>query len=1112
MKTLSCAAVIPKRCRAGLMAALVSLFASHPVHALPDAFPQYPLETGFAGTVPPNLMLILDDSGSMSWTAMPENTTWTSYGGSERYHKNPSTSYDTPYYRSYIKNSIYYNPEVTYKPWRTASPPPSEERLPPANFRSVSDHTSDLTGSLDLRNSRNSHFFVPKPGINNPGTNYNNYYKYRIASSTAPGSYNGGIVQRCAQLNCVDPHSWSNAITETPTGRSQQDELQNFANWFHYHSSRMKMAKAGASEAFGQLDENFRVGYDRINSNTTANDNNVNKIVYRIPHNINGGLFEGQNRIAFFNRLQQQRAGGGTPLRLALTRIGEYYKTLDPYKDSGGQPLSCRKNYAILTTDGEWNGADPVQPMKFPNLASIGHYYWKTDLRKDLTDNVPTSAEDSADWQHMNTFGISIGAGSNFSSAPAPTGGPWPKVGPNQGKKNIDDLAWAAGEGRGKFFLANNTDQFAKALLEAIGSIGERDASVSNVASSSSELTSDTLSFGTAFNSKTWLGDISAFKRDPQNNNELEPIWRLSTTFGAGGVNEHFSQRTVLTSYNSWHEMHRPSLFTKDTITDTIFGRSDGSAPVSVADNIDYLRGVQTLEKKNGGKLRERTHPLGDIVHSTPFYVQDTQTLYVGANDGMLHGIDGNTGKVLFSYVPRGINDEGMASLSSPNYDHRFLVDGNIDVSTRDVTPNKNILIAALGRGGRGVFALDVTEPETMGVANVLWDRSATAAPRSNNSHRIANTSSNMGYVLSRIRIRRGFDKNISSWTGGSAANTGSVSSSQGGQGKIWALVPNGIDSPSGKAVLFIYELNDSGQLTPDGTHALVASDQTDNGLMSIGIADIDGDGLIDMVYGGDLQGNLWRWDLRDGIEHSSPPKPTLLFAAGPSQPITGGITNARDPKTGELFIGFGTGKFISENDLPIEGGPSMQPVQSIYGLIDPINTTGTGNTPLIKRDDLQNRTIGDTKTGAINGKSVKVRDFEASGTLDLGKKGWYMDLPPNERVTSDAQIITGGAMSFVTVNPPDPSQSTGCESVAGTGFINMIDLFTGTAPIGVTYSSFAIDNGMPTAPAIQCDEASCKLVVCEGGKCNEELGEVPGPAPALSPVTPHRMQWRSLR
>jgi type IV pilus assembly protein PilY1 len=148
--------------------------------AAPTSFPQYPLLTG-GEAIPPNIMLILDDSGSMEAVHMP----------TDRYSLS-----DLVRDRSYINNTLYYNPDRDYKPWRKASVD-LDDRFGNANFRSVSSSTTSVSnGGFDLRDQAESYFYIPKAGVSNPGTNSSNYDKYRIASSSSANSYNGGVVQK----------------------------------------------------------------------------------------------------------------------------------------------------------------------------------------------------------------------------------------------------------------------------------------------------------------------------------------------------------------------------------------------------------------------------------------------------------------------------------------------------------------------------------------------------------------------------------------------------------------------------------------------------------------------------------------------------------------------------------------------------------------------------------------------------------------------------------------------------------------------------------------------------------------------------------------------------
>lgn len=1165
---------------------LVAL-AGLPVHAATTSFPNYPLLTG-SNAIPPNILLILDDSGSMEDTLMR----------ADGQNEDTTDLDDSVSHRSYVNNTLYYDPSTNYLPWRTSSQDLSV-RLTAADFKNAaSSFTSTTSSKIDLRGSSESYFYIPK--VANPGTDASNYDKYRIGTSSASGtgasgSYSGGAVQKlvtsngpsgvlsasknrystCTAIatgsgesititisgnknadlyvysssNCssglLDSSTgngssknvtissppatvylaiygdgsavsninwstslvgWQNAIPTGSTGTTrtlQQDELQNFANWYQYHRSRNKMAKAGASEAFGRLGTNYRVGFDTIwNRNSSGNTINTSGSApaYPIPYATNGGLFSGTNRDTFYSRLQGTGANNSTPLKGALQRAARYFKTDDPWKtNSTGALLTCRQNYAILTTDGYWNdnsgytavgnadkstnsdvdGNHPQYPDSYTDtLADVAYEYWRTDLKTGTSwpNNVLTSSGDPADWQHMVTFGVSIGLQGNLDqSSPPPS--PWnqdPTTG-GESAKRIDDLWHAALNGRGKFVVANNSDKFATALINALSTIDSRSASGSNIASSSTKTDTSTITFVAGFTSGTWIGDMIASPFNSALSGVSDtPDWILSQTFATGQANANFKNRTILTMKGG-----TATLFTSGAVNNPsdFAARSGQADEATAANNIAYLRGDQSKEiGQTGGTLRKRTYPIGDIVDSSPAYVEDTKTVFIGANDGMLHAIDAdstdttNRGKVLFSYVPKGIDFTAMASLSATAYDHRYFVDGQIDVTSQaDQGNGKNILVGALGRGGRGVFALDVTTPTDMKTSKVLWD----------NTTQDSSTEKDMGYVLGRVLIRNG------------------------NGGKTYAFVPNGIDSPNGSATLFVYELNTSGGIA--STTKLIADSGSGNGLMSLGMADLNGDGKVDTVYGGDLKGNVWRWDFTGNTPPASAVK---LFQAKDSssnvQPITGGLGVGRD-SSGNIFVGFGTGRFISSSDMP---GVATQTTQTLYGIKDTVSL-------ISGRTDLQQRTIpysGTTASGA------PARGFENYSVLPVAKKGWYIDLPVPERTIS-APTIYGTAMYLSTVVPPTGSD---CNSSVGSGFLNAIDLYTGTSPESGSYfdgaatmnggvlGSIGLTGGMPTEVNITSVLATAGTGAYsteDGGEDNthsEKLGNQPGGTPA-------RVNWREL-
>jgi type IV pilus assembly protein PilY1 len=385
---------------------------------------------------------------------------------------------------------------------------------------------------------------------------------------------------------------------------------------------------------------------------------------------------------------------------------------------------------------------------------------------------------------------------------------------------------------------------------------------------------------------------------------------------------------------------------------------------------------------------------LGDIVNSSPMYVQETETIFVGANDGMLHAFDAVTGVEKFAYVPRGINLANLATISDPNYVHRYFVDGPVAVSSTSQTPGKHYLVGSLGRGGKGIFGLDVTTPDAFADDDVLWEYQGDG---------------DMGQVLG--------DPLIVTLNDGTKA----------------VLVSNGINSTSGTAALYVINL---------ATGALIRKINTgitgDNGLSAPRGWDNDNNGTVDYVYAGDLKGNLWKFDFSTndpaayGVAFSGQPMFQARDDDGVAQPITAGLALAREPISGRRWVFVGTGSFITDGDVLDDD------IQSVYGIIDSgarvdgRDETGDG--------DLQERSIVVTGTSA----SKAVRGFEENGPLEAGKLGWYIDLDnptDGERVVTNPRV-RGTVLLFASMIPPTNNT---CDA-GGSGYVNALDAFTGTS------------------------------------------------------------------
>lgn len=843
------------------------------------------------------------------------------------------------------------------------------------------------------------------------------------------------------QTNSCDGQSsgsgWINCTYSTPGGRTESAEKANFATWYSYYRTRIKAAKAGASEAFSGLGNKVRVGYRSLHpDNNKSISPNLN-----IPVGSGDGRFVDDNTVSpaisnrstWYNRLFAAYADNGTPLQSVLDDAGQYFQSSSssgPYgPESGSDQLSCRQNFTILTTDGYWNGGtagsgnvdntagslikgpkgasyqySPASPYKDANsstLADVAMKYWVTDLRTESymgnsttpnNNNVPTSDADPAFWQHMVTFTISIGLKTTqgWSSIDDVTANPtWndPDGNPpgNDQPANIDDLLHAAVNGHGQFVAASSPAVFTEGLNRALATITQRTSSFSNVTANSTSLNTGAQIFSASYVSGVWTGALKA--QAVSRTGVGAQSW--TATIPAVSVRKVFTSNGTVGQAGT-------SGATFPTSAQTSALDNSGVGPANYeatgAQNAAYIKGDASREDRNGvSNLRNRpTTVLGDIVNSSPAYVPggaagdgtSAGTVYIGANDGMLHAFDAANGQELFAYVPNILNFTNLKQLSRGDYDHKFFVDGPIVVSPRTLTPGQNILVGALGRGGKGLYALDVSAPGSFGTSNFKWERKDTPG-------------SNMGNVV----------------------GTPILAQVRNGVATPAVVFGNGPNSTNDKAVLVVMNLSDGSVI-----REIPTDNTTNNGLMApLGVYAADGKTLV-YAYAGDMQGNIWKFDLR-----SSTPSAwtaTKIFhaekTAGSPQPITGGLASAIDLKTNKRWIFFGTGRFMTTSDAD----DKTTYAQSMYGFMD----DGGSYT----RADLTARSI--TVSGDY-------RYFDDQAALPSASKGWYVDLPgKGERIVQDVQIDNNYMVSASMIPEGDA-----CDA-SGSGYLNAIDAFSGTS------------------------------------------------------------------
>lgn len=1138
----------------GFWCALFATLACQPALAVDGVpFDNKPLQSG--SSIPPNIMFILDNSGSMASVSMPACRTDPEYSGTNT-GCDRSKLADSPSDRSYLNNTIYYNPNLQYNPWMNAD---GTTRM--TGGTDVTQVYKDWNlantgrGTRDLRDNAEGIFYVPKAGVTS-STDPDDFIRYRINSSgqvvrnneavsvptgypmtglsttnnnnhdyalsvpsgvsvitvtTSGGSGNARLylndpfgTQRCTSAssngndescsyaaNPVASGNWTvrlkrqvnntssnysgvtltvtftsiSEVSATPTGRTQANELINIATWYSYYRTRIKTAKGGASEAFSNMTRDARVGYTPINERSPNLSATGTGAI--IPVNTNGGLFETANKSAWFTSVQGEIVkDGSTPLRKTLDAVGQYYTRSDangPWGPSTDNQLSCRQSFSILTTDGYWNDdgsgtttGDQDGDGHSVTLADIAMRYYNADLR-DLTNNVRTTTSDPANWQHMVTFSISIGLSGTLpitDPPPASNAAIWPDPMDAEDEERIDDLWHAAVNGHGKFVAANNPTQFASALQAALASIQEQTASSSNVASTSSTLAAGEQIFYARYVSGLWTGEVAAQPLV----GTIPAAWSTNTAglIPAAGSRNIYAWGTAKGTF-TWGNL--------TTAQQTALGGATLGPNV-----LNYLRGDQSGEGTTADKFRQRAHLLGDVVDSSPVFESETtpKMVYVGANDGMLHGFNAATGAEVFAYVPKGIDYSKFKTLSDQTYSHQYFVDGPLAVSDRATTPGKNILVGTLGRGGKTIYALDVSNPNTFGATNILWEKSSADYPL------LGNVSG--APVIVKLNVKK----------------------ADGVTNKVGVIVGNGYNSATGHSAVLILDIEDGSLIKSFDTGVGGTGTEADgNGMAAPSVWDVNRSGTADYLYAGDLKGNIWKFDISSSDTSTWGNKLTgsaALFHVD-GQPITAGITIGLDPATFKRWLFFGTGRYLTPAD------PANRSQQGWYGIIDEDAAVAVG--------DLESRAI--TVDGSGN------RTFPANAALDAAKKGWYVNLSiPSNTSEGSERILTQPFLDgrFLTASSAVPG-NTAC-SPGGRGYLNFIDPYTGTAlpyPMVDTNGDGTADtggsvsySGIPSAPVVVYDPSGggAKVIV-------QPSGGQPTPTDVTFSVIPGRISWREI-
>ncbi len=621
------------------------------------------------------------------------------------------------------------------------------------------------------------------------------------------------------------------------------------------------------------------------------------------------------------------------------------------------------------------------------------------------------------------------------------------------------DYEWDSdGDGNpDNYFLVTNAGKLKEQLSKAFNEIASSISSAAAVATNSTRLDTNSKIYQARFDSSNWTGQFLAFNINSDGSVGGQ-AWDAATLIPATASDRNiFSYDPSDANADSVKGME--FLWSELSLSQQTQLNTDGSGTADTAgeQRLDYIRGDQSLEGSSPGQFRERNSLLGDVINSDPWFsgtrddfgysvltgsegssyntfrtAKSTRTpaVFFGANDGMLHAINATDGNELFGYVP----NEVMGSLSklvSSLYGcegngcipHQYFVDGSPKAADAYFDSSwHTVLLAGLGAGGKAVFALDVTDPDTFDETKILWEVSTTQAYDSDD---LSEFQSNLGYAIPQASIVR---LNNDQWA---------------------AVVANGYDSVDKKAVLYLLDLETGEILKSFDTG--VGSSSTPNGLSTPIVVDINGDRNADYVYAGDLLGNMWKFDLTGnengwGVAFSHVNGGNTIYdplykacntdpcTSTNYQPITGKPQVNRH-SAGGLMVYFGTGKYFEVSDDIVGNSPQVHNFYAIRDLDAPVSglnrlqeqeilaeSTLTFNAGDDDEFDIDVRVTTDNSVDYEGADLNNDGDYDDSGESEP-QMGWYMKLvsPVNgaegERVVV-APLLRGGRVVFVTMIP----------------------------------------------------------------------------------------------
>lgn len=730
------------------------------------------------------------------------------------------------------------------------------------------------------------------------------------------------------------------------------------------------------------------------------------------------------------------------------------------------------------------------------------------------TNNVPATRADPGTWQRMTTFTLGLGVPGSMQFQPdylsatsgdfhavangllsnpaagvcswqaAGTACTWPR--PVAATLTaIDDLWHAAVNGRGTYFAASDPASLYSGITQMIEQITNRVGAAAAATTSNPNVSSgDNFVFLSNYISGAWQGQLSGKQIDLTSGEVLDSPadWhaaqRLTSDAGRRILFFDAAAPDRLAAF-TWANLAGRidpvggaalrSYFELPHVT--AVGRalsqfcSFGSTCLSPAEQsaaagerlLNFIRGARADEGPDIDTtrfFRERrfTDPgtglvtdtvLGSIVNSEAVYVARTPfrfadpgfaahqaataarrpMVYVGSNGGMLHAFDARSGDELWAYVPTMVM-RNLYHLADKDYAnrHRFFVDATPAVADVVIGGQwRTLLVGGLGAGGRGYYALDITDPNA---PRGLWEF----------------THADLGLSFGRPEIARLRD---GTWV---------------------VLLPSGHNNVApgdGRGRLFVLDAATGALIRSIDTGAGSATNPAGLAHIRAWVDNTEVDNSVRRVYGGDLLGNVWRFDVNGDVGAPGFEAQRLATLRGPEvgsppQPIT--TRPELGLVAGRAMVYVGTGRYLGVSDLVASR------VQSIYAIQDPLDSTDHGNPRSSGRFVQQTLSAGACPPGSsICDVADRVRTGSGRAVNLASDAGWFVDLPQtSERIITDPQLALGTLVVTSNIIEADACLA------GGSSFINFLDFRTGL-PVATAdgVASVFLGNAVATRPAV---------------------------------------------